>query len=111
MHEPYELLSQEDLDLHRVLKSIIEEIEAVDWYYQRAAATNNPLVRKLVLHNAHEEIEHALLGIEYLRRTQPVWSDMIDEYLYQEGELMSEYNEDGLEKEAFIQLGMEKLAH
>ena len=107
-HEPQELLTQEDMDMHRILQSIIEEIEAVDWYYQRAAATENPLVRKFVLHNAHEEIEHALIGIEYLRRISPVWSDMIDEYLYQDGELMAEYNEDGLKKEAALR---EKLAH
>jgi len=116
-HEPQELLTQEDMDMHRILQSIIEEIEAVDWYYQRAAATENPLVRKFVLHNAHEEIEHALIGIEYLRRTSPVWSDMIDEYLYQDGELMEEYNEDGLEKEAtmikeaLVEMGMEKISH
>lgn len=91
-HEPPETLNEAVKDHHRVLRSIIEELEAVDWYIQRADVTSRPLLRRFLLHNAKEEMEHAVMGFEYLRRVFLMWEDMIDEHLYTDGEYLGEYD-------------------
>ena len=75
-------------DYHRVIQSTMEELEAVDWYNQRAAATKDPEVRALMEHNRDEEIEHAVMGIEWLRRNNPVWDEMIREIMFQDGSIV-----------------------
>lgn len=83
-HEPVEELSQADRDISRALNSLKEEIEAVDWYHQRAAATQNPDIRAIITHNRDEEIEHAVMMIEWLRRTMPEWDEALKIYLFTE---------------------------
>jgi ferritin-like protein len=89
-HEGFheENLPEEVKDYHRVIQSTMEELEAVDWYNQRAAATKDPEVRALMEHNRDEEIEHAVMGIEWLRRTNPVWDEMIREIMFQDGSIV-----------------------
>lgn len=55
-HEPYQELPESIRDIHRAIASLMEEIEAVDWYYQRAAASKDEALRAVILHNAHEEV-------------------------------------------------------
>jgi ferritin-like protein len=83
-HEPVEELTAEDRDISRALKSLKEEIEAVDWYHQRAAATKDDSIRDVILHNRNEEIEHASMMLEWLRRKMPVFDEALRTYLFTE---------------------------
>ena len=84
-HEPYELLSPETRDLHRALVSLIEELEAVDWYQQRASAAHDAELRAVLEHHRDEEIEHAMMNLEWIRRRQPVFDQHIRTYLFSQG--------------------------
>lgn len=84
-HEPLELLSERSKDLHRAIVSLMEELEAVDWYQQRAEATADADLRAVLLHNKNEEIEHAMMTLEWLRRNDPVFAANIDTYLNSTG--------------------------
>ena len=86
-HEPLEKLTPEAVEYHRIIKSVIEELEAVDWYNQRAVATDDPEVQAIVEHNRDEEIEHAAMAIEWLRRNDPVWAEELETYLFTQSEI------------------------
>lgn len=83
-HEPVEELTAADRDISRALQSLKEEIEAVDWYHQRAAATNDDSIRDIIIHNRNEEIEHASMILEWLRRTMPAFDEALRTYLFTE---------------------------
>ncbi|CAE09437.1 encapsulin-associated ferritin-like protein [Wolinella succinogenes] len=87
--EAAERLPEEVVDYHRIIQSTIEELEAVDLYNQRAAATKDPAVRAIMEHNRDEEIEHAVMGLEWLRRHSPVWDETMRALLFKEGEIIS----------------------
>jgi ferritin-like protein len=85
LHEPYELLSEETKDLHRAIVSLIEELEAVDWYQQRASACADPELREVLLHHKNEEIEHAMMNLEWIRRRDPTFDANLRTYLFSKG--------------------------
>jgi hypothetical protein len=93
-HEPWEQLSDETRDIQRALVSLVEEIEAVNWYHQRAEATADDGLRRILLHNRDEEIEHACMALEWLRRRMPEWDEELRTYLFQEGEITALEEED-----------------
>ena len=80
-HEPVELLSEGTRNLHRALVSLKEELEAVDWYTQRAEACSDAELRAVITHNKNEEIEHAMMTLEWLRRNHPVFETNLKTYL------------------------------
>jgi ferritin-like protein len=80
-HEPIELLSEETKNLHRAIVSLKEELEAVDWYQQRAEACGDAELRAVLVHNKNEEVEHAMMTLEWLRRNSPVFASNIATYL------------------------------
>jgi ferritin-like protein len=80
-HEPIELLSEPTRNLHRALVSLREELEAVDWYQQRAEACSDAELKAVLTHNKNEEIEHAMMTLEWLRRNDPVIAENIGTYL------------------------------
>jgi len=84
-HEPSELLSEKSKDLHRAIVSLMEELEAIDWYQQRAEATQDLALRAVLEHNRDEETEHAMMVLEWLRRASPVFDAHIRTYLMKEG--------------------------
>lgn len=84
-HEPIELLSEPTKNLHRAIVSLREELEAIDWYQQRAEACSDPALRDVLMHNRNEEIEHAMMALEWLRRNDPVFATNIDLYLHSQG--------------------------
>lgn len=86
-HENYDKMSEETLDFSRAVKSVQEELEAVDWYTQRAEATKDKQLRRILIHNRDEEIEHAIMGLEYLRRLSPVFDKHMRTYLFTEGDI------------------------
>ena len=67
-HEPVEELDEKSRDIVRALISLKEEVEAVDWYNQRYVASKDPELKAILAHNRDEEIEHAVMTIEWLRR-------------------------------------------
>lgn len=84
-HEPVEVLSEETKDRHRAIISLMEELEAVDWYDQRVDATSDPELAELLAHNRDEEKEHAAMTLEWLRRRDPKLDEELRTYLFTEG--------------------------
>ena len=85
-HEPVEELSPQARDFSRALKSLKEEVEAVDWYHQRAVTTKDQELKDILEHNRDEEIEHACKTIEWLRKNMPVWDKELREQLFKDDE-------------------------
>ena len=81
-HEPVEELSDETRDMHRAIISLMEELEAVDWYNQRADACKDPELRAILAHNRDEEKEHAAMVLEWIRRRDAVLSKELKEFLF-----------------------------
>lgn len=92
-HEPVSELSPEARDVHRALTSVIEELEAVDWYHQRAEVTPDDQLRAILVHNRDEEIEHAAMALEWLRRRIPKFDEELRTYLFN-SEPITEIEED-----------------
>lgn len=84
-HEPLSLLDDGVVDRHRVITSITEELEAVDWYDQRVAATDDESLAAVLAHNRDEEKEHAAMGIEWLRRHDDRFDQELRTYLFTDG--------------------------
>jgi len=70
--------------MHRALVSVMEELEAVDWYQQRADACSDPQLKSVLLHNKNEEIEHATMLLEWIRRHSDHFDEMMHKYLFTE---------------------------
>ncbi len=82
LHEDKADLSENTCDQHRALVSLQEELEAVDWYHQRADACNDPTLREILLHNMREEMEHASMLIEWLRRNNTDFDGHLRTYVF-----------------------------
>jgi len=87
LHAPRERLSPKTISLHQAITSVIEELEAVDWYRQRADDCDDPELKAILLHNAREETEHACMVLEWLRRNDAVFAEQLREYLFTEGSI------------------------
>ena len=87
-HEPIELLSEDTKNTHRAIVSLKEELEAIDWYQQRAEACTDGELRSVLIHNKNEEVEHAMMTLEWLRRTNPVFAMNIGTYLGSSGPII-----------------------
>jgi ferritin-like protein len=86
-HEDPKDLSDETKDMHRAIVSLMEELEAVDWYNQRVDACKDPELKKILAHNRDEEKEHAAMALEWIRRQDPVFDKELRESLFTEGEI------------------------
>lgn len=89
LHEDATILSKDLIDRHRAIASIMEELEAVDWYDQRAQAATDPELRDVLVHNRDEEKEHAAMAIEWLRRHDPVFEKHLRTYLFTEHSIVA----------------------
>lgn len=81
-HEPVGELSDQTKDFHRALQSLMEELDAVDWYNQRVDVCKDEELKKILIHNRDEEVEHAAMVIEWLRRRNKVFEKELKEYLF-----------------------------
>ena len=88
-HEPIDRLRPETLDHHRAITSIMEELEAVDWYDQRVDATDDAELAAILAHNRDEEKEHAAMTLEWLRRRDPQLDENLRTYLFTEGDILA----------------------
>ena len=82
LHIPYEKLSRKTRELHYAIASLMEELEAIDWYRQRADDTSDPELKAVLLHNAREETEHACMVLEWIRRQDGTFDKELREYLF-----------------------------
>ncbi len=87
LHEDADKLGDDIIDHHRAIASLMEELEAVDWYNQRAKATRNPELRAILEHNRDEEKEHAAMALEWIRRNDSKMNEHLETYLFTEGPL------------------------
>ena len=83
-HEPVEELSDETRDMHRAITSLMEELEAVDWYNQRVDACKDDELKAILAHNRAEEKEHAAMVLEWIRRKDPSVDKELKDYLFSE---------------------------
>ncbi|MBW3581721.1 MAG: ferritin-like domain-containing protein [Euryarchaeota archaeon] len=81
-HEPYEVLSAETREMHRAIVSLMEELEAIDWYQQRMDGCTDDELREILRHNKDEEIEHAMMTLEWIRRRSPEFDHEMRTYLF-----------------------------
>ena len=84
-HEPVDELTSGTRDMHRAIISLMEELEAVDWYQQRVDATKDDELRAILAHNRDEEKEHAAMVLEWIRRRDPAFNEMLRTYLFTKG--------------------------
>lgn len=89
LHEPAELLDAGVVDRHRAISSIMEELEAVDWYDQRVAATDDGTLAAVLAHNRDEEKEHAAMTIEWLRRNDAAFDRYLRTYLFTDADIVA----------------------
>jgi hypothetical protein len=82
LHEQEKELRPETVEMHRAIVSLIEELEAVDWYQQRVDACRDPELKAILAHNRDEEKEHAAMVLEWIRRNDPRFSKELKDYLF-----------------------------
>jgi ferritin-like protein len=88
LHEDPAKLGPDVIDMHRAIVSLMEELEAVDWYNQRQAVATDPELRQILAHNRDEEKEHAMMVLEWIRRRDPQFQEMIGTYIDSTGNLL-----------------------
>jgi ferritin-like protein len=86
--EPYDALDEKTREISRAITSLREELEAVDWYNQRVATTKDASLKEIMAHNRDEEIEHASMTIEWIRRNMGKWDEELKTYLFTSGSLL-----------------------
>ena len=89
LHEAAEKLSPATIDRHRATVSLMEELEAVDWYDQRIDAATDEELKAILRHNRDEEKEHACMVLEWLRRQDPALDQQLRTYLFKDGDVMA----------------------
>lgn len=87
-HEPPEELSEETRTYVRVIQSLIEEAEAIDWYTQRLAVEKDKEARAVMSQAQKEEFIHFGIDLELLLRRTPVWRSILKNILFKEGDLI-----------------------
>ena len=93
LHESPEVLGSEAIDRHRAIVSIMEELEAIDWYDQRAIASGDDELRAVLEHNRDDEKEHAAMALEWLRRRDSALDEQLRKYLFTEGSITAKEDE------------------
>ena len=87
LHAPRERLTTETISMHQAIVSLMEELEATDWYRQRADDCEDPALKDILLHNMREEIEHASMILEWIRRNSGDFDRELKEYLFKDGDI------------------------
>lgn len=84
-HERFEDLTPYAREMHRAIVSLMEELEAIDWYQQRVEGTKDEALKAVLAHNRDEEIEHAMMNLEWIRRNNPTFDEAARMFLFSEG--------------------------
>lgn len=93
LHEPADALRPQTVEMHRAVVSLIEELEAIDWYAQRVDASSDAELRRVLEHNRDEEKEHACMTLEWIRRRDPRFDALLRRILFSEGPIAEEPSE------------------
>ncbi|HEX2486419.1 MAG TPA: encapsulin-associated ferritin-like protein [Myxococcota bacterium] len=104
-HEDAAALSDATRELHRGIASLIEELEAIDWYQQRIEATGDEELREVLAHNRNEEIEHACMTLEWIRRRNDAFDANLRRYLFRRGAIVHEEEERASGADASLGIG------
>lgn len=81
-HEPIAELTDKTRDMHRAIVSLMEELEAIDWYQQRVDVCTDADLKAILAHNRDEEKEHAAMVLEWIRRHDPRFDKELRDYLF-----------------------------
>ncbi len=84
-HEDTNKLSKDAINMHRALASLMEELEAVDWYQQRADVCDDKELKEILIHNMNEEVEHAAMALEWIRRKYEIFDKELRDNLFKDG--------------------------
>ena len=87
LHAPRERLSKDTIHLHHAIVSLMEELEAVDWYRQRADDCEDEQLKAILLHNMREEMEHAAMVLEWIRRNNKDFEGHLKDFLFTDGDI------------------------
>ena len=85
LHAPRERLSNATVASHQAITSLMEELEAIDWYRQRADDCDDEELRSVLIHNMHDEMEHAAMLVEWIRRNNEHFAGQLDKFLHRDG--------------------------
>jgi len=88
LHAPRERLSKKTLAMHQAIVSLMEELEAADWYRQRADDCDDEALKAILLHNMREEIEHASMVLEWMRRNSEDFDRELKNFLFTEEDIV-----------------------
>jgi hypothetical protein len=91
LHAPRERLSPETIAMHQAITSLMEELEAVDWYRQRADDCEDEALKAILLHNMREEMEHAAMVLEWIRRNNADFAHELKDNLFKEGPIAGQH--------------------
>ena len=94
LHAPRERLAKDTIAMHQAIASLIEELEAVDWYRQRADDCCDAALKEILLHNMREEMEHAAMVLEWIRRNNPDFAHELKDNLFKDGEITGQHGHD-----------------
>ncbi len=92
-HEPPEELSDEARTFARMMVSLIEEAEAIDWYEQRMAVEKDPEAKAIMADAEKEEFKHFSMDLEFLLRRKPQWREIAQGVLFKEGSIVDHGDE------------------
>jgi hypothetical protein len=92
LHAPREKLSSKTIALHQAIVSLMEELEAIDWYRQRSDDCDDPALKDILLHNMREEMEHASMVLEWIRRNDPDFERELRDNLFTEGPIAGHHD-------------------
>ena len=95
LHAPRERLTKETISMHQAITSLMEELEAVDWYRQRADDCEDQELKEILLHNMREEMEHAAMVLEWIRRNNQDFAKQLKGNLFTEGPIAGDHDGEG----------------
>jgi ferritin-like protein len=104
--EPYEALDEKTRNISRAITSLKEEIEAIDWYNQRVNTSKDSELREVMAHNRDEEIEHAAMNLEWLRRNMEGWDKNLRTFLFSTNSMLEAEKAPTQKKSSFESLGI-----
>jgi uncharacterized protein len=89
LHAPREALSDATVASHQAITSLMEELEAIDWYRQRADDCHDEELRAVLIHNMRDEMEHAAMLVEWLRRSDEHFAGQLEKFWKVDGPIVA----------------------